>query len=83
VKVIEAPRGGRTSTGHPASGHYFAVGLYHNARGYWICPDYAGDQRSGQLGVISALCFSDSDSGCPVKFTVKLDHTTAAPAAAP
>ena len=82
VKVIDAPRA-RAATGHIAAGRYFAVALYHNASGYWICPGYAGDRTSGQLGLVSALCFSDDDSGCPVKLTVKPDHTTAAPSSAP
>jgi hypothetical protein len=82
VKVLDASRA-RAATGHLAAGRYFAVALYHNASGYWICPGHAADQTAGQLGMVSALCFSDSESGCPVRLTVKPDHTTAAPSPAP
>lgn len=82
VKVLDAPRA-LAATGHLAAGRYFAVALYHNASGYWICPGHAADQTAGQLGLVSALCFSDSESGCPVKLTVKPDHATAAPSSAP
>jgi hypothetical protein len=82
VKVLEASRS-RPARGHLAGGRYYAVALYHNASGYWICPGYAADRGTGQLGAISSLCFSDDDSGCPVKLTVKPDHTTVAPSPAP
>lgn len=79
VKTIELPRGGAESSGQIPAGQYFAVALYHNAGGYWICPGYAGEQSPRPLGVITSLCFSDGDSGCKVKLTLSGDTTTQAP----
>lgn len=79
VKTIDPPRKGGTASGHLAPGRYFAVALYHNASGYWICPGYAHEQDTGLLGIISSLCFSDSDSGCPLKLTLKPEGRSNAP----
>lgn len=79
VKTIELPRRGGEASGQIAAGRYFAVALYHNASGYWICPGYARDQSPRPLGVISSLCFSDEESGCKVKLTLSGESTTQTP----
>ncbi len=80
VKTIELPRGGGESSGQIPAGQYYAVALYHKASGYWICPAYAAEQNPPPLGVISSLCFSDTESGCKVKLTLSGDNTTQSPA---
>ncbi len=80
VKTIELPHGGGETGGQIPPGQYYAVALYHQASGYWICPAYASEQSPPPLGVIRSLCFSDTESGCKVKLTLSGDNTTQSPA---
>jgi len=63
-----------TSSGHLASGRYFAVAL-HRVGGNWICPTEVSEEHS-PAGTISNLCFAASDGGCGVKFVVTPDTAT-------
>jgi hypothetical protein len=70
-----------SSKGSLAAGRYFAVAL-HNAGGRWICPADVTEQPTGS-GIISNLCFAQSDSGCAVKFVARPDAAAATPPVSP
>jgi hypothetical protein len=70
-----------SSKGSLAAGRYFAVAL-HNDGGRWICPADVSERLAG-AGIISNLCFAESDGVCAAKFTVRPGAAAATPPVSP
>lgn len=56
--------------GQLPAGQYFVVALHRAGRGYWVCPDYAGENPRYAQGVIRTICYGSSPTSCAVKLTV-------------
>jgi hypothetical protein len=61
---------GSTVRGKLAPGRYFAVALRCRPGGLWICPSYAHESRKITPGIVSKLCYGDSESACDVNLLV-------------
>jgi hypothetical protein len=66
-------------SGHLEPGRYFAVAMYRNDNGHWICHPSARPLPASGPRLVTNLCFSDDDDGsCQVTLRVE-DAASAAP----
>ncbi|HEY2524782.1 MAG TPA: hypothetical protein VGI29_06970 [Candidatus Binataceae bacterium] len=77
VASQELPASAGQASGTLAPGRYFAVAMYRNGGGRWICPGYA-ENKDRPAGAVSRICYDEDSPGCPVALTV----FSAAPAGA-
>jgi|SRR5215475_8423221 len=62
------------NTGKLPPGRYFAVPLYSQGSGVWVCPGYSRE-ADRQAGMVTNLCYGESAPACPISLSVKADES--------